>query len=83
MTDLEAYADLIVRVGANVQPGQTLQVSAYVEHVPLARAIAEAGYRAGARFVDVGYVDTHVRRSFIEHVAEDDLMHTFPWRLAR
>jgi aminopeptidase len=84
MTDrLEAYADLIVRVGANVQPGQTLQVNAYVEHAPLARALAESGYRAGARFVDVNYVDLHVRRSFIEHAAEDDLTHTFPWRLAR
>ena len=80
---LEAYADLIVRVGANVQPRQTLQVSAYVEHAPLARALAEAGYRAGARFVDVSYVDMHLRRSFIEHAAEDDLTHTHSWQLAR
>jgi aminopeptidase len=80
---LEAYADLIVRVGANVQPGQTLQIRVYVEHAPLARALAEAGYRAGARLVDVNYVDMHVRRSFIEHAAEEDLTHTFPWSLAR
>jgi aminopeptidase len=78
-----SYADLIVRVGANVQPGQTLQITAFVEHAPLARALAEAGYRAGARLVDVGYVDIHVRRSFIEHAADEDLTHTFPWRLAR
>jgi aminopeptidase len=80
---LEAYADLIVRVGANVQPGQTLQVMAFVEHAPLARALAEAAYGAGARFVDVSYVDMHVRRSFIRHAADEDLTHTFPWRLAR
>jgi aminopeptidase len=80
---LQSYADLIVRVGANVQPGQTLQISAFVEHAPLVRALADAGYRAGARFVDAGYVDTHVRRSFIEHAADEDLTHTFPWRLAR
>jgi aminopeptidase len=80
---LAAYADLIVRVGANVQPGQTLQVRAMVEHAPLVRALAEAAYRAGARFVDGNYVDTHLRRSFIEHAAEEDLGHTHPWQLAR
>jgi aminopeptidase len=84
MTDgFDSYADLIVRVGANVQPGQTLQITAYVEHTLLARALAEAGYRAGARFVDVSYVDMHVRRSFIEHVADADLTYTSPWGLAR
>jgi aminopeptidase len=82
-TDLSAYADLIVRVGANVQPGQTLLVTALVEHAPLARELAQAGYRAGARFVDVGYADLHVRRTLIEHAAEEDLTYTHPWQLAR
>jgi aminopeptidase len=83
MNDLTRYADLIVRVGANVQPGQTLLVSALLEHAPLARELAEAGYRAGARFVDVSYIDMHVRRSFVQHAAEEDLTHTHPWQLAR
>jgi len=83
MRNLSAYADLVVRVGANVQPGQTLLVTALVEHAPLARELAEAGYRAGARFVDVSYADMHIRRSLIEHAAETDLSHTHPWQLAR
>src|SRR5205814_1796675 len=32
---LSSYADLIVRVGANVQPGQTVFVLGLVEHAPL------------------------------------------------
>jgi aminopeptidase len=80
---LEVYADLIVRIGANVQPGQTVQVRGLVEHAPLVRTIAEASYRAGARFVAPEYRDMHVRRAFIEHAAEDDLGHTHPWQLAR
>jgi aminopeptidase len=80
---LTAYADLIVRVGANVQRGQTLLVNAFLDHAPLARAISESAYAAGARFVDVNYVDMHVRRSLIEHAAEADLTHTHPWQLAR
>jgi len=80
---LSAYADLIVRVGTNLQPRQTLLVSALLDHAPLARELAESGYRAGARFVDVAYVDMHVRRSFIQNAAEEDLSHTQPWQLSR
>jgi len=83
MRNLTAYADLIVRVGTNVQPGQTLLINALLEHAPLVRELTEAGYRAGARFVDVTYIDMHVRRSFIEHAAEEDLTYTQPWTLAR
>ena len=68
---IDSYADLIVRVGANVQPGQTVYIQALVEHAPLVRAIGRASYDAGARLVDVRYVDNHLRRSFIEHAAED------------
>jgi aminopeptidase len=83
MKNLTAYADLIVRVGTNVQPGQTLLINALLDHAPLVRELTESGYRAGARFVDVAYLDMHVRRSFIEHAAEDDLTYTQPWTLAR
>jgi aminopeptidase len=83
MERLDRYADLITRVGANVQPGQTVFVTALVEHAPLARALARAGYAAGARLVDVRYVDNHLRRAFIEHAAEDDLTESTPWLLAR
>jgi aminopeptidase len=83
MERIDRYADLIVRVGANVQPGQTLFVTALVEHAPLARALSRAAYRAGARLVDVRYADNHLRRSFIESAPEDELSATTPWLLAR
>jgi len=34
---LARYADLIVRVGANVQPGQIVFIRGLVEHAPLIR----------------------------------------------
>ncbi len=83
MERIDRYADLIVRVGANVQEGQTLFVTALVEHAPLARALARAGYRAGARLVDVRYADNHLRRSFIESAPEDELSATPSWVMAR
>jgi aminopeptidase len=80
---LEDYAQLVVRVGVNLQPGQTLAVSAGLEHAPLARAIARQAYEAGARFVDVVYVDPHVRRAHIEHASEAMLGYSPPWLVTR
>ena len=57
MDRLKRYAELIVRVGVNVQPGQTLFVNGQVEHAEFARALTRAGYEAGARYVDVRYID--------------------------
>jgi aminopeptidase len=80
---LERYADLAIRVGTALQPGQTVFVNARVEHAPLARAVARAAYRAGARYVDVFYVDQHVRRAMIELGPEDTLEHSPDWLVER
>jgi hypothetical protein len=42
---LERYARLVVEVGVNLQPGQTLAVGAGLEHAPLVRAVAREAYR--------------------------------------
>lgn len=46
------YAELIARVGANVQPGQTVRLFSSVETHEFAAMVAEACYRAGASRVD-------------------------------
>jgi len=80
----ERYAELIVRVGANVQPGQLVDVLAGLEHAPIVREVARSAYRAGARYVDVRYVDPHIRRALIESAAGDDVLSwTPPWLLTR
>ena len=70
---LERYADLAVRVGANVQPGQNVVVMALVEHAEIARAVARAAYRAGARHVQPLYGDLHFRRAAAELGPEESL----------
>ena len=80
---LSRYAELAVRVGANVQPGQLVEVIGRVEHAPVARAVTRAAYEAGARYVDVYYSDQHLRRALIENAAEDVLSWTPPWLLER
>jgi aminopeptidase len=76
---LDRYADLAVGVGANVQKGQTVFLIAIVEHAPVVRALTRAAYRAGARYVDVRYVDEHVRRAMIELGPDEALTHTPGW----
>jgi aminopeptidase len=77
---LERYAELCVRVGANVQPGQELFVESGLAHTELARAIVRQGYRAGATYVHVLYHDDHVRRAMIELGPDGALTHAPEWR---
>jgi aminopeptidase len=83
LSRLERYAELAVRVGANVQPGQLVEVVGRVEHADVARAVTRAAYDAGAAYVDVLYSDQHIRRALIEHAADDVLSWTPPWLLER
>jgi aminopeptidase len=80
---LERYAELAVRVGANVQEGQLVAINGLVEHAPLVRALARASYAAGARWVDVHYVDMHVRRAMVEGAPDEMLDWSPPWRMAQ
>ena len=80
---LVAYARLAVRVGINLQRGQRLAVNALLEHAPLVRAVAAEAYRGGASYVDVLYVDQHVRRSQIEGSPDESLGWSPPWIVQR
>src|SRR3954470_9235021 len=75
---LERLAELAVH-GANVQPGQVLMVTGEIGNEDVARAVAAAGYRRGARFVDVDYFDPHVKRARIEHADPETLDFVPPW----
>jgi len=76
---LARYADLVVRFAANVQPGQIVAVASEPTKLEMTRAVAEAAYRAGAKFVDVMQFDPHVKRARILHAAEDTLDYVPPW----
>jgi aminopeptidase len=80
---LRDYAQLAIKVGVNLQPGQRLAINAQVEHHPFVRAAAEAAYEAGASYVDVYYADDLVRRAHIEHVPETELGWSPPWLIER
>jgi aminopeptidase len=80
---LRRYAELAVRVGLNLREGQDLHVTCDVAHAPLARAVAEAAYEAGARRVDVFYRDQFVARAMIASAAAEALDWSPPWLFSR
>jgi aminopeptidase len=80
---LRRYAELGVRVGLNLRPGQDLHIRCYLEHAPFARAVAAVAYEAGARRVDVFYSDQRVRRTMLEQADEEVLEWSPPWGFAQ
>ncbi|MGH2835158.1 MAG: aminopeptidase [Solirubrobacteraceae bacterium] len=76
---IAAIAELAVGIGANVQPGQNVAISADSGHEPLARATAEAAYLRGAKFVDVSYFDPHIKHARLKHAPRDTLSFVPSW----
>lgn len=81
-TELQHYADVIVRVGVNLQPGQRLLVRADLQTVDLVRAVVRSAYRVGARFVDVVWSDEQLNLVRLEEAARDSLGHVAAWQPA-
>jgi aminopeptidase len=76
---LERYADLIVRFGANVQPGQEVRLLSTIGKQELTRAIATRLYQVGAVFVSVRYLDPYVDKARLEFAVDEALGYEPEW----
>jgi aminopeptidase len=76
---LERYAELVVGLGANVQPDQEVFILANVAHTDLARALVRAAYKAGASYVNVLYGDSHIRKAMIGLGPDSALSYSPEW----
>ncbi|MFD2613864.1 aminopeptidase [Paenibacillus gansuensis] len=75
---LETYAELIVKVGVNVQKGQEVVINgASHEFISLVRLIAAKAYEAGASNVHVDWTDEVLSRLKYEKAA-DEVFTSFP-----
>ena len=74
---LQKYAELIVKVGVNVQPGQEVVLYINVEQQQLAHLIVKEAYKAGAGKVMIKWSDTFAQREFLEH-ASDEFLENVP-----
>ncbi|EAU43450.1 aminopeptidase [Salipiger bermudensis] len=59
-TQVQRLADVAVRTGLNLQPGQELVLTAPIDAAPLVRAVAAAAYEAGASLVTPIFADPGV-----------------------
>jgi aminopeptidase len=76
---IHRLAQLIVDFGANVQPGQIVDVSAGTGEEELVREVAAASYRRGAKFVEATYYDPWLKRARVLHVRDEWLEFVPPW----
>ena len=81
--ELRRYADAIVKASLGVTTGETLVVQGEPAHRELMVAVAEAGYRAGARVVEVLYGDPLVLRARLEYGRDEALGNVTPWGALR
>jgi aminopeptidase len=71
-------AELAVH-GANVQPGQVVYFTAEHGQARLAREVAAAAYRRGAKWVDVFWFDVYVKDARVRYADSATLDFVPPW----
>lgn len=84
---LDKFAELIVRVGINIQPGQKLIVNGKnfnrgvsLEAAPLMRLVARHAYKAGARLVDIIWEDPNQTIERLKFAPKDSFEEFPTWR---
>ena len=76
---LRRLADVAVKVGLNLQPGQEVVMTAPVEALPLVREITEAAYKAGASLVTPLLSDDEVILARYRHASGDSFDTASAW----
>lgn len=73
------YAELIVKIGVNVQKEQTLIVNATIDAAELVRLVVAKAYEAGAYTVKVNWTDDTVSRLRYDLAAEASFLDEPKW----
>lgn len=62
---IKTFAELILRLGVNVQKGQPVLINCPVEKAEIGRIFAEKAYEVGASYVKIKYGDEKLARIII------------------
>lgn len=77
---LEGYAELAIKVGINLQPGQRLLIVADpLEVAPLVRSVAACAYQNGCMLVTVLWGDEQLERIRFQHAPRDSFEEYPAW----
>ncbi|WP_226681493.1 aminopeptidase [Sutcliffiella horikoshii] len=77
---MEKYAELSVKVGVNVQKGQTLIVNADIATAPFVRLVTKKAYEAGAKLVQIEWTDEQVTRIRYDKAPNESFEYFPTWR---
>ena len=80
---LREYAKLIVKVGANVQKGQRVYLQMEVDQLPLAKAITEECYKAGASYVEMKWSCGEISKVHYQYASAEILGEVPHWQEER
>jgi len=80
---LKKYAELIARVGANVQKGQEVIVQAELDQPEFVHMVVDACYKAGAKKVSVDWSYQPLTRSHVRFCKEKVLGTLDDWQIAK
>jgi aminopeptidase len=78
---LDRLAEVAVKVGLGLRPGQELVMTAPVDALPLVRRITEHAYRAGAPLVTTLFSDDELTLLRYRHAPDSAFDHTHGWLL--
>ena len=76
---LEKYAEVIVKIGLNLQPGQRLFIAAELNTAPLVRAVTAKAYQNGAPLVNVLWTDEELTKIRFEYAPRDSFEEYTTW----
>ena len=71
------YAELLIKIGVNLQPGQSLNIAADLGHRNFVKEVVAAAYRSGAKFVNLDWIDTPSTRMRYLH-SKDEYLDELP-----
>lgn len=80
---LKKYADLIVKVGANVQKGQEVIINADLEIAHFVEYVVESAYKAEAKEVIIKWSDDNLRKLHYKYQKTETLGTFKDWEIER
>lgn len=78
---LNKYAEVIVKIGANVQKGQKVWVNCTTDALPLVYKVTELAYQVGASDVHVKLTDDKLSRLHAEYQSKEVYSHIPQWAI--
>ena len=76
---LEKFAEVIIKIGANVQKGQKVWINCTTDSLPLVYKVTEKAYKAGACDVNIKLTDDKLSRMHAEYKSTEEYSNIPEW----